>query len=70
MDEAMLTRLKAWRTEKARAAGLPAYCILPNATLESLVLARPTSDDALRRIKGIGAKTAETYGAELLDLLA
>jgi len=38
--------------------------------LESLVLARPTSDDALRRIKGIGAKTAETYGPELLDLLA
>ncbi|MDQ6601713.1 MAG: HRDC domain-containing protein, partial [Chloroflexota bacterium] len=73
MDEAdpdLLAELKTWRTDKAREAGLPAYCILPNATLEAIAVARPASHDALRRIKGIGDKTAETYGEELLALLA
>ena len=54
---------------RRRDAGLPAYCILPNATLEALAALRPTSPAALRRVKGIGDKTAETYGAELLALL-
>jgi ATP-dependent DNA helicase RecQ len=73
MDEAdpgLLAELKAWRTDKAREAGLPAYCILPNATLEALAVTRPASSAALRRIKGIGDKTADTYGEELLALLA
>jgi ATP-dependent DNA helicase RecQ len=68
-DPDLLAELKTWRTDKAREAGLPAYCILPNATLEALALMRPTSDTALRRVKGIGDKTAETYGEELLALL-
>jgi len=66
----LLAELKAWRTEKAREASLPAYCILPNATIEALAVARPHSTDALRRIKGIGDKTAEAYGTELLALLS
>ncbi len=69
-DPALLAELKAWRTDKAREAGLPAYCILPNATLEALAVMRPASSAALRRVKGIGDKTAETYGEELLTLLA
>ena len=68
-DPDLLAELKTWRTDKAREAGLPAYCILPNATLEALAVMRPTSDTALRRVKGIGDKTAETYGEELLALL-
>lgn len=73
MDEAdpdVLAELKAWRTDKARDAGLPAYCILPNATLEALAVMRPASSAALRRVKGIGNKTADAYGEELLALLA
>lgn len=69
-DPNLLAELKAWRTEKAREASLPAYCILPNATIEALAVTRPHSADALRRIKGIGDKTAEAYGAELLALLS
>lgn len=63
-------QLKEWRTEKAREAGLPSYCILPNATLDGLARARPQTTAALRRVKGIGEKTADAYGAELLALLA
>ncbi|HEY7909706.1 MAG TPA: RecQ family ATP-dependent DNA helicase, partial [Thermomicrobiales bacterium] len=48
-DPDLLAELKTWRTDKAREAGLPAYCILPNATLEALAVTRPTSDTALRR---------------------
>jgi len=68
-DPDLLAELKTWRTGKAREAGLPAYCILPNATLEALATVRPASTDALRRIKGIGDKTANAYGEELLALL-
>lgn len=69
-DPDLLAELKAWRTDKAREAGLPAYCILPNATLEALAVMRPASSAALRRVKGIGDKTADAYGEELLALLA
>ncbi len=68
-DPDVLAELKAWRTDKARDAGLPAYCILPNATLEALAVMRPASSAALRRVKGIGDKTADAYGEELLALL-
>ena len=69
-DAGIVDRLRAWRTEKARAAGLPAYIILSNATLEGLARQRPQSLAALRCVKGIGEKTATAYGAELLQLLA
>lgn len=69
-DPDLLARLKEWRLEQAREAGLPAYCIVSNATMETLAAVRPQSEAALLRVKGIGPKTVETYGVDLLALLA
>jgi len=69
-DPDLLARLKEWRTEQAREAGLPAYCIVSNATMAILAVVRPQSEAALLRVKGIGPKTVETYGVDLLALLA
>lgn len=69
-DPDLLARLKEWRTERAREAAIPAYCVVSNATLETLATTRPRSEASLLRIKGIGPRTVETYGEDLLALLA
>jgi ATP-dependent DNA helicase RecQ len=69
-DSTVYAALKAWRLETARAAGLPAYAVFHDATLQALAAARPTSLHALREIPGIGAAKLERYGEALLGVLA
>ncbi len=69
-DPDVLMALKAWRTEQARAKDLPPHYILSQATLEALATTRPRTEADLLRVRGIGPKTAEQYGDELLALLA
>jgi DNA helicase-2/ATP-dependent DNA helicase PcrA len=61
--------LRAWRSARARADGVPAYVVLNDETLRLLVEARPTSEAGLRRIKGIGPAKVEKYGDEILEVL-
>ena len=69
-QHALWERLRAWRSQTAKAHGVPAYVILHDATLLELVRERPRSLAALRHIPGIGARKLENYGAALLELLA
>ncbi|MHB8646417.1 MAG: RecQ family ATP-dependent DNA helicase [Thermomicrobiales bacterium] len=69
-DDEIVARLRSWRYEKATDAGVPAFQILWNTTLEALAAARPDTLDALRYVKGIGPKFVEIYGEELLTVLA
>jgi ATP-dependent DNA helicase RecQ len=69
-QHALWERLRAWRSETAKAHGVPAYVILHDATLLELVRARPQTGEALRHIPGIGAHKLENYGVALLALLA
>jgi RecQ family ATP-dependent DNA helicase len=68
-DEALFERLKEWRL---RAAGeKPAYTVAHNSTLEAIAATRPTSEDALLAIKGIGPSfVAKGYAGEVLALVA
>ncbi len=68
-DEALLARLKAWRSGEARAQSVPPYVVFHDRTLAEIAAARPGSLDALGGIPGIGAKKLERYGPALLDLL-
>ncbi len=63
-------RLRAWRTERARAADVPPFMVFNNATLDALAEARPTDVDGLLAVPGIGPRKVEDFGAELLALLA
>jgi DNA helicase-2/ATP-dependent DNA helicase PcrA len=61
--------LRAWRTEKAREAGMPPYVILSDRHLEGIIEAAPTSLAALAKCKGIGPMKLERWGDEILSVL-
>jgi ATP-dependent DNA helicase RecQ len=69
-DEGTVARLRAWRLERARADGVPAYVVLHDATLHELAAARPTSHAELGAVRGLGPAKLERYGDELLAQLA
>jgi len=62
--------LRAWRSKRATEDGKPAYVFLHDRTLEALASTLPSSMAALARINGIGAAKLESYGDELLALVA
>ena len=69
-DAPCFAALRAWRGEKAREQGVPAYVILHDRTLAELASQRPQSTHALLQVPGIGVAKAERYGEALLSLLA
>ena len=62
--------LRAWRTEQAREQGVPAYIVFGDATLRGVASSRPSTLDELAQISGVGAKKLETYGEDLLAVVA
>ena len=62
--------LRAWRTEKAREAGMPPYVILSDRHLEGIVEEAPATLAALAKCKGIGPMKLERWGDEILAVLA
>jgi len=68
-DAPCFEALRAWRGEKAREQGVPAYVILHDRTLAELAVQRPQSTSALLQVPGIGLAKAERYGEALLALL-
>ncbi len=66
----LVDRLKAWRLERARSQGVPAFVVFNDRTLEAIVSARPSSPEDLLEVPGIGPAKLEAYGDDLLDLLA
>ncbi|WPL19360.1 helicase-primase subunit BBLF4 [Thiorhodovibrio winogradskyi] len=72
-DDALLAALRRWRAEKEaeeERKGETRYRILTRAVLREIAATLPGSLDALAAIRGIGARTAERYGAEILQLVA
>ena len=69
-DDELLRRLKTWRIAKARAHGKPAYTVLTDRTLQELVSTRPLRMEDLAKVYGIGPAKLETYGREILDVVA
>ena len=65
----LVDKLKAWRLERARSQGVPAYVVFNDRTLEAIVSARPSSPEGLLDVPGIGPAKLEAYGDDLLDLL-
>jgi len=70
VDTGLLGRLKDWRRDAARDAGVPAYVVFNDATLEAIAATRPTSLVALRSVSGVGPVKVERYGAAVLALVA
>ncbi len=64
-----LDRLRQWRLETARAAGVPAYVVFHDSTLTAIAVARPASLSALLRVPGVGDSKLRRYGEEVLEVL-
>ncbi len=69
-DQAVFDALKAWRLEQARVAGVPAYVVFPDTTLEAVAAARPRDVPALLALPGVGRVKASRYGETLLAVVA
>jgi superfamily II DNA helicase RecQ len=62
--------LRAWRTTRAKADGVPAYVVLNDKHLEGIAERHPVDLAALRACPGIGPAKLESYGEEILGVLA
>ncbi len=62
--------LRAWRLERSKADGVPAYVVFHDSTLGAIAERRPASLAELEGIPGIGPTKLERYGDDLLETLA
>lgn len=65
----VFTKLKNWRNEQTRAQGIPSYMILSQKAIAGLAHYLPASFDDLKKIKGIGKRTIEKYGDDILSII-
>jgi ATP-dependent DNA helicase RecQ len=68
VDEQAFERLRQWRA--ARAEGKPAYTVATNAVLEEVLRRRPSAEQELLSIKGVGPAFCAKHGDSLLHELA
>ncbi len=69
LADAAAGALRAWRLERAKADGVPAYVVLSDKHLDGIAERHPTSLAELRACPGIGPAKLDTYGEEILELL-
>jgi DNA helicase II / ATP-dependent DNA helicase PcrA len=69
-DPDVLAALRTWRTDTARAAGMPAYLVFHDTTLAALAEALPADRQALLAVPGLGPVKAERYGDAVLAVIA
>lgn len=69
-EQAIFERLRWWRVETAKAHNTAAFIIFHDSTLREIAKAKPRTLDDLRGVSGVGAKKLESYGEELVKLIA
>lgn len=65
-DENLFNQLKLLRRKIAVEDNVPAYIVFSDATLLELSKEKPTTQNTLLAISGVGLKKAETYGDDFL----
>nr|WP_199827790.1 ATP-dependent DNA helicase UvrD2 [Streptomyces specialis] len=70
MDEELYERLRAWRVERARELGRPAYAVFTDVTLMAIAENLPGSEGELAGISGVGPHKLRQFVAEVLALCA
>lgn len=69
MNTDLATALRNWRSLKAAEQNVPAYVILQQKALQAIATNMPHTVAELKRQLGVGEKTVQRYGAELLDIV-
>mgnify|MGYP000949607201 FL=1 len=62
-------RLKAWRLEVSRQAGVPPFAVFTDQTLRDIAKAMPKNTTQLRVIRGIGDVKVQRFAAPVLALV-
>jgi ATP-dependent DNA helicase UvrD/PcrA len=65
----MSIALRAWRGKRAKSAGVPAYVILHDRTLEEIARRKPRTKGELAGVSGIGPLRLDGYGDEILAVV-
>ena len=68
-ESALFERLRAWRREKAREEGVPAYIVFADRVLYSIASEGPRTLRALSDIPGVGPAKLQAYGEEVLEIV-
>ena len=61
--------LRAWRAQRAREQGVPAYVIFHDASLREMAERCPRTSADLAEVAGVGATKLERYGEDVLGVL-
>jgi ATP-dependent DNA helicase RecQ len=69
IDQALFNRLRSWRRREAKKRGVPPYVIFNDRSLRAIAMAKPRSEKALLRIKGVGSRKLEEYGDDVLKIV-
>ncbi len=68
-SDPLYSKLRAWRADRAKRDGVPAYMVFSDRTLKELVAALPRDRDSLMRVRGIGPAKLGTLGPEVLTII-
>lgn len=69
-DQALFDKLRAWRLERARTEKVAPFMIAHDTSLQELARRKPATPQKLLATKGFGPKKAETYGPDILKIIA
>jgi ATP-dependent DNA helicase RecQ len=69
VDESLFQTLRAWRLEQAREQEVPPFVIFHDSHLRAIASRKPTTPEALLKVKGVGPRRLKKYGSEVIDLV-
>ncbi len=61
--------LKEWRKQQASDEKVPAFCVFTDATLVAIAESRPTDQQSLIKIPGLGQAKLTKYGEQVLAIM-
>ena len=65
----LFAALRNWRAMKAGDEGVPIYMVLQQKALHAIATNKPVNVAELKQQLGVGEKTVERYGAEILEIV-
>jgi ATP-dependent DNA helicase RecQ len=68
-DDPLFEALRKWRSERAKADGVPAYVLFSDRTMRELVAVRPPDLARLLEVWGLGEARVARFGEELLEVI-
>jgi len=66
----LFEELRNWRRRRASEENVPPYCVLGDKTLRAIAALKPSDEDALAQVSGVGPRKIEKYGVDILAIVA